>query len=107
MPTRFTDGSPPSSNAMWGWIAGAVVMALAILIVFSQPKPTPPKPAPVTYTTPTPAPEMEAEPERPAARRPVKHVRAKRPVLLPAPAADICEAYHPRALCRFFMRYGF
>ena len=65
-----------SSNAMWGWVAGAVVLALVLMFVFTRgqvndttasntlPSPpaattgsaTPQNPAPPIATTPKPAP---------------------------------------------------
>jgi hypothetical protein len=63
-----------SSNAMWGWVAGAVVLALVVLFVFTRglvndttasntPPPaatigsaTPQNPAPPSAAAPTPAP---------------------------------------------------
>ena len=57
-----------SSNAMWGWVAGAVVLALVLVFVFTRGQvdnsPTASLPAPATTTgSAPPANSLPARPE--------------------------------------------
>ena len=60
-----------SSNAMWGWVAGAVVLALVLMFVFTRGQvndttasnvPAPPAPPPVRVP-PTPVPPLAQAPK--------------------------------------------
>jgi hypothetical protein len=57
-----------SSNAMWGWVAGAVVLALVLIFVFTRGQVTdttasnvPPAPATTTGSAPTNSPPARTQ----------------------------------------------
>jgi len=56
-------GEPSRSNAMWGWIAGGVVLALLMVFVFGQSPST--DQASTQMTAPPPGPSTLAPPSAP------------------------------------------